>query len=63
MATYRTLEEYGEIAGQRAFKAIRALIQRDFKAGLIDRNNYEELMEDLQTEIDEARELGAAQWS
>ena len=63
MATYRTLDDYGEIAGLRAFKAIRALILRDFKAGLIDRNNYEELMEDLQTEIEEARELGTAQWS
>ena len=61
MPTYRTLENYGEIVGPHAFKAIRALIQRDFKAGLIDGNNYEELMEDLQTEIDDARELGQAQ--
>jgi len=63
MGTYRTLDDYGEIVGPRAFKAIRAQILRDFKAGLIDRNNYEELMEDLQAEIDEARELGSAQWS
>ena len=47
MGTYRTLDDYGEIVGPRAFKAIRAQILRDFKAGLIDRNNYEELMEDL----------------
>jgi hypothetical protein len=62
MATYRTLEDYGELVGPRAFKAIRSLIHRDLKAGLIDRNNYEELMEDLETEIDEARQLGNAQW-
>lgn len=63
MTTYRTLEDYGAIVGPRAFKALRALIRQDFRAGLIDDNNYDELMEDLQTEIDEARELGSAQWS
>ena len=63
MATYRTLEDYGELVGPRAFKALRSLIQRDYKIGLIDRNNFEELMEDLETEIDEARHLGTASWS
>ncbi len=56
MATYKTFEDYCVSLSPNAFKKIRAMISHDFAKGLIDRNNYDELLEDLQTEIDDARD-------
>ena len=44
MATFKTLDDY-------------CVISHDFASGIIDRANYDELLEDLQTEIESAREL------
>jgi hypothetical protein len=56
MATYKTLEDYCVSMSANTFKKIRAMISHDFATDVIDRNNYDELLEDLQTEIEEARE-------
>ena len=56
MATFKTLEDYFVSMSPNAFMKIRAMINHDFTRGLIDRGNYDELLEDLQSEIDEARE-------
>jgi hypothetical protein len=57
MATYKTLDDYCVSASPTAFKKIRAMISHDFASGIIDRANYDELLEDLHTEIESAREL------
>lgn len=57
MGTYKTLDDYCVSASPMAFKKIRAMISHDFASGIIDRTNYDELLEDLQTEIEIAREL------
>jgi len=57
MATYKTLDDYCVSTSPMAFKKIRAMISHDFASGNIDRANYDELLEDLQTEIENAREL------
>ncbi len=57
MAIYKTLDDYCVSASSMAFKKIRAMISHDFANGIVDRANYDELLEDLQTEIDVAREL------
>lgn len=58
MATFKTLEDYFVRMSPDAFMAVRAMINHDFTRGVIDRGNYDELLEDLQSEIDEARESG-----
>lgn len=55
MATYKTLGDYCRDEKPKGFKALRAKICDDFKTGVIDEDNYEELVEDLQDKIDEAR--------
>jgi hypothetical protein len=53
MATYKTLDDYW--MRSNGFKELYAKICQDFKTGVIDEHNYEELVEELQDEIDEAR--------
>ena len=53
MATYKTLDDYW--IRSKGFKELHAKIIHDFKNGLIDEHNYEELVEDLQDELDAAR--------
>ena len=55
MPTYKTLDDYCVSAGPSAFKKIHAMISADFKNGVIDQHNYDELLEDLHEEIDVAR--------
>jgi hypothetical protein len=55
MTTYKTLDDYCVSGTPNAFKKIHAMISDDFKTGVIDQSNYDELLEDLQTEIEEAR--------
>ena len=55
MATYKTLDDYRVSVSPNAFKKIHAMVSADFKNGVIDENNFDELLEDLRTEIEEAR--------
>ena len=57
MAIYKILDDYCVSASPTAFKKIWAMIGHDFVKGIIDRENYDELLEDLQTEIESARSL------
>lgn len=54
MATYKTLDDYCVSWSPNALQKIRAMISQDFASGVIDQTNYEELLEDLENEIDEA---------
>jgi len=45
-----------------AFQKIGAMIGREFVNGIIDRANYDKLLEELQTEIEAARDLFRASW-
>lgn len=55
MTNYKRFEDYCVSASPNAFKKIQAMISDDFSRGVIDRKNYDELLEDLRIEIDEAR--------
>jgi len=45
-----------------AFQKIGAMIGREFVNGIIDRANYDKLLEELQTEVEAARGLFRASW-
>ena len=55
MANYKRLEDYCVSPGPNAFKKIHAMISDDFRRRVIDRENFDELLEDLRIEIEEAR--------
>ena len=55
MATYKTLNDYYANVSPDEFQEIHAMISNDFRNGIIDQNNRDELLEDLQSEMDEAR--------
>jgi len=63
MTIYKTLDDYCVSASPTAFKTIWAMIGHDFVNGIIDRSNYDELLEDLQTQIGVARGLFRASGS
>jgi len=56
MATYKTLDDYCVSWTANALEKVRAMISQDFAGGVIDQTNYEELLEDLESEVDEARD-------
>jgi hypothetical protein len=55
MPTYKTLDDYRVSPTPNAFRKIHAMISADFKNGVIDQHNYDELLEDLRDEIQEGR--------
>lgn len=55
MGTFKTLDDYRTGETSNGFKELRAKIRHDFQTKGIDEDNYEELLEELQDEIDEAR--------
>lgn len=55
MATYKTLNDYHASESAQVFEEILMMIHSDFVKGIIDQNNREEPLEDLQSEIEEAR--------
>jgi len=55
METYKTLDDYRAGETSNGFKELRIKIRHDFQTKVIDEDNYDELLEDLQDEIDEAR--------
>lgn len=57
MANYKTLDDYCLSASSTAFKRIRARISHDFVNGIINRANFDELLDALQAEINAARGL------
>ena len=50
MATYKVLEDYRLSIGPDTFKQLRAQIRTDYARGVVDRDNYEELLTDLKEE-------------
>jgi len=58
MSMYKRLEDYCVSTSPNAFKKIHAMISDDFRRRVIDRENYDELLEDLHLEIEEARVEG-----
>jgi hypothetical protein len=57
MATYKTLDDYCVSWSASALEKVRAMISQDFASGIIDQTNYDELLEDLESEVDEARDM------
>ncbi len=53
MATYKTLNDYYASVSRDAFLEIHAMISSDFRNGVIDQSNRDELLEDLQSEMEE----------
>jgi|GEM_PF-2328996 len=62
MATCKSLDDYCLNPSPMAFQKIGAMIGREFVNGIIDRANYDKLLEELQTEIEAARDLFRASW-
>jgi hypothetical protein len=50
MATYKILDDYEAFLEGRGFGEVRRRIRADLQAGVVDKENYEELLADLEDE-------------
>jgi len=53
MATFKVLEDYAETVNGSSAAAVLERISSEYRKGLIDQENYEELLDDLREALDQ----------